>query len=92
MSARTRQGVIGEPSWVPEAVWVGPGLADVATERAVLAERGIAGPLQGRADAALARAAAGTSARLLFAPADPARPGGAADGIAALLRAPAAAL
>ena len=46
--------LIGEPSWVPEAVWIGPGLADVATERAALAERGTASPLQGRADAALA--------------------------------------
>jgi hypothetical protein len=88
--------LIGEPSWVPEAVWIGPGLADAATERAALAGRGIAGPLQGRADAALARAASGTSARLLFVPADRPQPGGAAgqvaDGIAALLRAPAAAL
>jgi hypothetical protein len=88
--------LIGEPSWVPDAVWIGPGLADAATERAALAERGVAVSVQARADAALARAAAGTGAELRFLSADRARPGDAAgeaaDGIAALLRAPAAAL
>jgi len=87
--------LVGEPSWVPEAVWIGPGLADAATARAALVERGIAAPIQGRADAALARAAAGTSAELHFLSADRSRSGdaasGAGDGIAALLRAPAAA-
>ena len=88
--------LIGEPSWVPEAVWIGPGLADAATARAALVERGIAAPIQGRADAALARSAAGTGAELHFLSADRSRSGdaasGAGDGIAALLRAPAAAL
>jgi hypothetical protein len=87
--------LIGEPSWVPEAVWIGPGLADAATARAALVERGIAAPIQGRADAALARAAAGTSAELHFLSVGRSRSGdaatGAGDGIAALLRAPAAA-
>jgi hypothetical protein len=84
--------LIGEPSWVPEAVWIGPGLADAATARAALVERGIDAPIQGRADAALARAATGTGAELHFVSADRSRPGdaasGAVDGIAALLRAP----
>jgi len=90
--------LLGEPSWVPEAVWIGPGLAEAAIERAALTERGVDAPLQGRTDAALARAAAGTGARLHFLSADRAQPGGdtgeffGADGIAALLRAPAAAL
>ena len=89
--------LLGEP-WVPEAVWIGPGLADAAIERAALTERGVDAPLQGRTDAALARAAAGTGARLHFLAADRAQPGGdtgeffGADRIAALLRAPAAAL
>jgi hypothetical protein len=90
--------LIGEPSWVPEAVWIGPGLADAATDRDALVERGVANPLQARTDAALARAAAGTGAELHFLSADRTRPREAtsdpsgADGIAALLRAPAAAL
>jgi hypothetical protein len=93
----------GEPSWAPEAVWIGPGPADAATERAALVERGVEAPLQGRTDAALARAVAGTGAELHFLSADAAdadgdgpRPGApareVADGVAALLRAPAAAL
>jgi hypothetical protein len=90
--------LLGEPSWVPEAVWIGPGLAEAAVERAALTERGVDAPLQGRTDAALARAAAGTDAQLHFLSADRAQPGAdaseffGADGIAALLRAPAAAL
>jgi hypothetical protein len=89
--------LIGEPSWVPEAVWIGPGLADAAAERTALADRGVTGPQPGRADAALVRAAAGTRAELRFLSADDAGPGGASgpfggDGIAALLRAPAAAV
>jgi hypothetical protein len=87
--------LVGEPSWVPEAVWIGPGLTDAATERAALIERGVADPLQGRTDAALVRAAAGTGAELHFIPADVADAAGTplvTDGVAALLRAPASAL
>lgn len=108
--------LLGEPSWATQAVWIGPGLADAATERAALAERGVTALLQGRADAALVRAVTGTDAELhLLAAGDDvtqfagaevggAQPaadfrdafrtaaGGDADGIAALLRAPAAAL
>jgi hypothetical protein len=86
----------GEPSWVPEAVWIGPGPAEAATERAALAERGVTRLVQARADAALARAAAGTGAELRFLSAGRTPDGGAAvdvaNGIAALLRAPSAAL
>jgi hypothetical protein len=93
----------GERSWAPEAVWIGPGPCDAATERAALVERGVEAPLQGRTDAALARAVAGTGAELHFLSADAvdsagdgSRPGAPAhedaDGVAALLRAPAAAL
>jgi hypothetical protein len=87
--------LVGEPSWVPEAVWIGPGLTDAATERAALIERGVADPLQGRTDAALVRAAAGTGAELHFIPAgvaDAADTPLVTDGVAALLRAPASAL
>ena len=87
--------LVGEPSWIPEAVWIGPGLGDAATERAALVERGIAAPLQARTDAALVRAAAGTGAELHFIPAgaaDAADTPFVTDGVAALLRAPAAAL
>jgi Bacterial archaeo-eukaryotic release factor family 2 len=87
--------LVGEPSWVPEAVWVGPGLTDAATERSALIERGVADPLQGRTDAALVRAAAGTGAELHFIPADAADAPDTplvTDGVAALLRAPASAL
>jgi hypothetical protein len=80
----------GEPPWGQEAVWIGPALADAAVERAVLAERGVAAMLEARSDAALARAVAGTGAELHFLSADPAS--GLTDGVAALLRAPAAAL
>lgn len=93
--------LIGEPAWLREAVWIGPGLAEAAVERAALAERGVTAPLQGRADAALARAVAGTDAQLHFlfndndnddeAEGDP-RAAEVTDGVAALLRAPAAAL
>ncbi len=87
--------LVGEPSWVPEAVWIGPGLTDAATERAALVERGVADPLQGRTDAALVRAVAGTGAELHIIPADVADVADAplvTDGVAALLRAPASAL
>jgi hypothetical protein len=94
--------LIGEPAWLREAVWIGPGLAEAAVERAALADRGVTDLLHGRADAALARAAAGTDAQLhlLFADhdddngeteGDP-RAAEVTDGVAALLRAPAAAL
>ncbi|HTT51057.1 MAG TPA: Vms1/Ankzf1 family peptidyl-tRNA hydrolase [Streptosporangiaceae bacterium] len=66
--------------------WIGPGPADLASSAAELTERGVAGPVPDRADAALARAAAMTGAQLYFLPAaDPAPE----DGICALLRFPA---
>jgi hypothetical protein len=64
--------------------WIGPGLADAATRPEQLAELGIGTPVRDRADAALARAAAGTGTALFFLP-----PGsGLRDGVGALLRGP----
>lgn len=72
-----------------QAAWVGPDPADAAVSAEQLRARGVGNPLRDRADAALARAACGTNAELLFVPPDTDRP---ADGIGALLRAPAAAV
>jgi hypothetical protein len=69
--------------------WIGPGLADLASEKEQLLDRGIADPASERADAAVARAMAGTDASLFFLPRDTDPPH---DGIGALLRAPLAAL
>jgi hypothetical protein len=69
--------------------WVGPGMTDAATEMDELLERGVSRPVEDRADAALVRAAAGTDAQLHFLPEGADLPAG---GVAALLRAPAAAL
>jgi hypothetical protein len=69
--------------------WVGPGMTDAATEMDQLLERGVSRPVEDRADAAIVRAAAGTEAQLHFLPEDADQP---ADGVAALLRAPAASL
>jgi len=71
-------------------VWVGPGLADAATADTATAEAGSGEPgapwpTRDRADAALARAAAGTGAKLFFVPPDADPP---LDGVGALLRAP----
>jgi hypothetical protein len=70
-------------------VWIGPGMSDLASEKQQLLDRGIADPGTDRADAAVARAIAGTDAGLYFLPrgADPPR-----DGVGALLRAPLSAL
>lgn len=65
-------------------VWVGPGLADAALA-AEPGEREAPWPARDRADAALARAAAGTGAKLFFIPPDADPP---LDGVGALLRAP----
>jgi hypothetical protein len=70
--------------------WIGPGMADLATEKEQLLDRGIADPGNDRADAAVARAIAGTHASLFFIPRDDANP--PRDGIGALLRAPLSAL
>lgn len=71
-----------------QTAWIGPGLADAATEKEQLAGPGAAEPVRVRADAALARAAAGTGAELHFFRREP----GEAGFVAALLRAPSAAL
>ena len=87
--------VMGEPSWEERDVWIGPGLADAATDPGVLRQFGVDSPVQARADSSLARAVAGTGVDLHFLPADDAAGGAAGaveDGIAALLRAPAAAV
>lgn len=72
-----------------QAAWVGPDLADAAVSAEQLRARGVGNPLSDWADAALARAACGTDAELLFLPPDADPPAG---GIGALLRAPAAAV
>jgi hypothetical protein len=82
-----------DPAWSESAtVWVGPGLADVATEKEQLTERGVAEPVHAWAGEALVRAATGTGAGLHFLrpEQDTPEPGDALR-VAALLRAPAAA-
>jgi hypothetical protein len=82
--------LLDDPVW-PATAWVGPGLADAAAERGQLTELGITEPARDRADAALVRAMAGTGAELHFIQAD--TDGGRLHGgVAALLRAPSAAL
>jgi Bacterial archaeo-eukaryotic release factor family 2 len=76
-----------DPAWTATA-WIGPGMADAATERARLTERGVTDPVQDLAAEALVRAAAGTGAELHFLPPDAAETGW----VAALLRAPVAAV
>jgi hypothetical protein len=66
-------------------VWVGPGLADTAIAEAGSGAREAPWPTRDRADAALARAAAGTGAQLFLIPPDADPP---LDGVGALLRAP----
>ncbi|HTU74147.1 MAG TPA: hypothetical protein VMG38_11580 [Trebonia sp.] len=73
----------------PAAAWIGPGLADVATDPEQLVRRGVADPVMDRADAALARAACGTGATLSFIPGGADLPVG---WVGALLRAPLAAV
>ena len=74
-----------DPAWQATA-WIGPGMADAATQREQLAERGVTDPVTDRADEALARAAAGTGAELHFLTPETVETGW----VAALLRAPAA--
>jgi hypothetical protein len=75
--------------------WIGPAGNDLAASRQELAERGVPGPAEDRADAALVRAVARTDAELHFLPADLVETGDAAacghitrprDGVAATLR------
>ena len=77
--------IIADPAWQATA-WIGPGMADAATERDQLAGRGITDPVTDLASEALARAAAGTGAELHFLEPEAAETGW----VAALLRAPAA--
>lgn len=70
-------------------------MADAAAGQEQLAAFGVTRPVRDRADAALARSAAGTGASLHFLREDPAAGNGAAwprDGVGALLRAPLAAV
>ena len=76
----------GQPRWPTETAWIGPGLADAAAGRDQLTGRGVTDPVQDLAVEALARAAAGTGAGLHFVDA------AEAGWVAALLRAPAAAV
>lgn len=69
-----------------ETAWIGPGLADAATGREQLTERGVTDPVTDLAAEALARAAAGTAAELHFLLEEP------GFTAAALLRAPVAAV
>jgi hypothetical protein len=79
--------ITADPAWAATA-WIGPGMADAATEREQLTERGVADPVTDLAAEALARAAAGTGAELHFLPPDAVEAGW----VAALLRAPFAAV
>jgi Bacterial archaeo-eukaryotic release factor family 2 len=79
--------LIADPAWQATA-WIGPGMADAATEREQLAGRGVTDPVTDLASEALARAAAGTGAELHFLEPEAAETGW----VAALLRAPAAAV
>jgi Bacterial archaeo-eukaryotic release factor family 2 len=79
--------IAADPAWQATA-WIGPGMADAATGRDQLAERGVTDPVTDLASEALARAAAGTGAELHFLEPDAAETGW----VAALLRAPAAAV
>jgi len=79
--------LIADPAWQATA-WIGPGMADAAIERDQLAGRGVTDPVTDLASEALARAAAGTGAELHFLEPEAAETGW----VAALLRAPAAAV
>jgi hypothetical protein len=73
------------------SAWIGPGMADAAAGEEQLAAFGVTSPVRDRADAALARSAAGTGASLHLlrtdADTDTATPL-PRDGIGALLRGP----
>lgn len=79
--------IAADLAW-PATAWIGPGMADAATEREQLTGRGVTDPVQDLAAEALVRAAAGTGAELHFLAADAAETGW----VAALLRAPVAAV
>jgi hypothetical protein len=66
--------------------WIGPAGTDLAATAAELTERGVPDPISDRADAALARALALTSAQLYFLPGPDQRGAGPDDGVCALLR------
>jgi hypothetical protein len=76
--------IADDPSSTATA-WIGPGPTDIAGDAADLTDRGVSDPVTERADAAIARALAMTSARLYFIPDDLDRP---EDGVGALLRFP----
>ena len=88
--AALRDGAVADLLLVdhPESILtalIGPAPEDLAATTAELADRGVTDPVTERADAALARAAAMTSARLYFVPdPDPAPE----NGVFALLRVP----
>jgi hypothetical protein len=67
------------------SAWIGPGGTDLASSAAELTGRGVQDPVTDRADAAIARALATTSAQLYFLPGDVPAP---EDGICAALRFP----
>jgi hypothetical protein len=88
--AAFRDGAVAELLLVdhPESTFtacIGPAPVDLASSPAELADRGVASPVTDRADAALARAAAMTSAQLYFLPDPDSAP---QDGVCALLRFP----
>ncbi len=83
--AALRDGAVAELLLVdhPESTataWIGPAGTDLAGSAAELTERGVAGPVTDRADSALARALAETSAQLYFIPADGPAEGEPGDG------------
>jgi Bacterial archaeo-eukaryotic release factor family 2 len=82
-----------DPAWSESAtVWAGPGLADAATEKRRLTERGAGEPVRAAAGEALVRAATGTDAQLHFLRPEQDTPDpGDTLRVGALLRAPAAA-
>jgi hypothetical protein len=91
--------LLAEDAPAPDTAWIGPEGSDLALSAADLTERGVREPVTDRADAALVRALATTSAQLWFLPVDlsddAAAAGGSGavlpqDGICALLRYPAA--
>jgi hypothetical protein len=99
--AALRDGAVAEVLLADNAVdtatvWIGPGGAELAVAPDELIQRGVADPVADRADAAVVRALATTSAGLCFLPYDVALPdpggqgaSGIREGICALLRYPA---
>lgn len=81
--------LLADETCLAATAWIGPGMAEAAVDARQLDARADAWPRQDRADAAIARSIAGTGASLHFLPTDTNPP---RDGVAALLRAPLAAL